>query len=181
MPKMLPKMLSLSGLLLSTSSSFPSSNGDNNKIKIISNKGGALQKILSTEEDQYRQLRSISQISPLKRNSGHLTFYSNTKSFLKKTFLPSSAKKKIPREYFLYCLYSSLQDLSTQIRSVLATQRILEGVGVGRQGATALSASLNFIVVSVQPVLSCYHHICRRFTVQFSYELITHLYAYRST
>ena len=29
---------------------------------------------------------------------------------------------------------------------MLATQRVLEGVGVGREGATALSASLNFIL-----------------------------------
>lgn len=38
------------------------------------------------------------------------------------------------------------RDLSTQLRGVLATQRILEGVGVGRPGATALSAMLNFLV-----------------------------------
>ena len=37
-------------------------------------------------------------------------------------------------------------DLSTQLRAVLATQRVLEGVGVGKEGATALSASLNFIM-----------------------------------
>jgi hypothetical protein len=28
----------------------------------------------------------------------------------------------------------------------LATQRVLEGLGVGREGATALSASINFLV-----------------------------------
>lgn len=41
---------------------------------------------------------------------------------------------------------SWIQDLSTQLRSVLATQRVLEGVGVGREGATALSALMNFLV-----------------------------------
>ena len=35
--------------------------------------------------------------------------------------------------------------MSTNLRSVVATQRVLEGIGVGRDGATALSASLNFI------------------------------------
>ena len=36
--------------------------------------------------------------------------------------------------------------MSTQLRGVLATQRVLEGIGVGRTGATATSAVLNFLV-----------------------------------
>lgn len=48
--------------------------------------------------------------------------------------------------YLSYILYDNIQDLSTNLRSVLATARILEGVGVGRAGATALSATLNFII-----------------------------------
>ena len=48
--------------------------------------------------------------------------------------------------YLSYILYDNIQDLSTSLRSVLATQRILEGVGVGRAGATALSATLNFLI-----------------------------------
>ncbi|KAL3807804.1 hypothetical protein ACHAXA_004671 [Cyclostephanos tholiformis] len=48
--------------------------------------------------------------------------------------------------YISYILYDNIQDLSTSLRSVLATQRILEGVGVGRAGATALSATLNFLI-----------------------------------
>lgn len=48
--------------------------------------------------------------------------------------------------YLSYILYDNIQDLCTSLRSVLATQRILEGVGVGRAGATALSATLNFLI-----------------------------------
>eukprot|EP00578_Thalassiosira_sp_NH16_P010305 CAMPEP_0181104680 /NCGR_PEP_ID=MMETSP1071-20121207/15562_1 /TAXON_ID=35127 /ORGANISM="Thalassiosira sp., Strain NH16" /LENGTH=495 /DNA_ID=CAMNT_0023187905 /DNA_START=231 /DNA_END=1716 /DNA_ORIENTATION=- len=48
--------------------------------------------------------------------------------------------------YLSYILNDNIQDLSTSLRSVLATQRILEGVGVGRAGATALSATLNFVI-----------------------------------
>jgi hypothetical protein len=36
--------------------------------------------------------------------------------------------------------------LSTQLRGVLAAHRLLEGVGVGREGATALSALLAYLV-----------------------------------
>ena len=68
------------------------------------------------------------------------------KSAITTTFLPTGYPKRTPEGYLSYSIWSWIQDLSTQLRGVLATQRVLEGVGVGREGATALSASLNFIV-----------------------------------
>ena len=67
-------------------------------------------------------------------------------SGLRSTFLPSGYPSKIPHGYLRYAVWSWIQDLSTQLRGVLATQKVLEGVGVGRPGATALSAMLNFLV-----------------------------------
>ena len=82
------------------------------------------------------------------------------RSALISTFLPSIPSSQVDDSskgnnqldklhssgYLKYILYDNIQDLSTSLRSVLATQRILEGVGVGRAGATALSATLNFII-----------------------------------
>jgi hypothetical protein len=65
---------------------------------------------------------------------------------LRTTFLPIGFPEKTPGGYFEFCLWSWIQDVSTQLRSVLATQKILEGIGVGREGATALSALFNFLV-----------------------------------
>lgn len=65
---------------------------------------------------------------------------------LRTTFLPIGFPDKTPHGYFQFCIWSWIQDVSTQLRSVLATQKILEGVGVGREGATALSALFNFLV-----------------------------------
>ena len=48
--------------------------------------------------------------------------------------------------YLAYILHDNIQDLSTTLRSVLVKQRILEGIGVGRPGPTALSATLNFLI-----------------------------------
>jgi len=62
------------------------------------------------------------------------------------TFLPLGYPEKTQAKYFEYCVWSWIQDASTQLRSVLATQKILEGVGVGKEGATALSALFNFLV-----------------------------------
>jgi hypothetical protein len=67
-------------------------------------------------------------------------------SALRSTFLPSGYPTKTPDGYLRYSVWSWIQDVSTQLRSVLATQRVLEGVGVGREGATALSALMNFLV-----------------------------------
>jgi hypothetical protein len=81
------------------------------------------------------------------------------RSALRSTFLPSLPGGQVEdgngthqldtlrkSGYLSYILYDNVQDLSTSLRSVLATQRILEGVGVGRAGATALSATLNFLI-----------------------------------
>ena len=73
-------------------------------------------------------------------------------SAVRSTFLPSiprsSSSKNVLRTsgYLQYILFDNIQDLCTSLRSVLATQRILEGVGVGRADATALSATLNFLI-----------------------------------
>jgi hypothetical protein len=70
----------------------------------------------------------------------------NIQSGLRSTFLPSGFPVRTPKGYLQYSIWSWIQDLSTQLRAVLATQRVLEGIGVGREGATALSALMNFIV-----------------------------------
>ena len=75
----------------------------------------------------------------------------HVQSALRSTFLPSipsSSANNILRSsgYLQYILFDNIQDLCTSLRSVLATQRILEGVGVGRADATALSATLNFLI-----------------------------------
>lgn len=67
-------------------------------------------------------------------------------SAVRSTFLPSGYPQLTPPGYLRYCMFSWVQDMSTQLRSVLATQRVLEGVGVGREGATALSALMNYLV-----------------------------------
>jgi hypothetical protein len=72
--------------------------------------------------------------------------WENLESGFRSTFLPSGFPTKTPDGYLRYAVWGWVQDLSTQLRGVLATQRILEGVGVGKQGATALSALLNFLV-----------------------------------
>jgi hypothetical protein len=70
----------------------------------------------------------------------------NLESIVRTTFLPIGYPERTPQGYLQYSIFSWIQDLSTQLRAILATQRVLEGLGVGREGATALSASINFLV-----------------------------------
>jgi Vitamin B6 photo-protection and homoeostasis len=66
-------------------------------------------------------------------------------SGLRSTFLPIGYPHSVPPHYRSYVLWSGVQDLCTSIRSVLATQRVLQGLGVGQTTATALSAVQNFL------------------------------------
>jgi hypothetical protein len=76
------------------------------------------------------------------------------RTLIRSTFMPSGYPSKTPAGYLRYSVWSWIQDISTQLRSVLATQRILEGVGVGREGATALSALMNFLARDASGMLA---------------------------
>lgn len=71
---------------------------------------------------------------------------SRTVSGLRSTFLPVGYPLSVPTGYWQFSVWSWIQDLSTSMRAVLATQRVLQGVGVGSTTATALSAVQNFLV-----------------------------------
>lgn len=43
------------------------------------------------------------------------------------------------------CMHPFAQDLSSHLRGVLATQAVLEGMGVGRAGSTPLAATLQWM------------------------------------
>lgn len=122
--------------------------------------------VLGLSNDKNQNLRIVS----TKRNGGHTrTFFiddgnenhlarkdqitnanfggiKSIQTAIRSTFLPSGYPSRTPPGYLRYSIWSWIQDLSTQLRSVLATQRVLEGVGVGREGATALSALMNYLV-----------------------------------
>lgn len=65
---------------------------------------------------------------------------------IRKTFLPSGYPNSVPREYISYQRYHVLQDLATQVRNTLATQRVLTGLGVGSADATATSAITSWLL-----------------------------------
>jgi hypothetical protein len=74
------------------------------------------------------------------------SIYERIGSGLRSTFLPIGYPATVPDQYLSYVIWSSLQDLCTSVRSVIATQRVLQGIGVGTNTATTLSAIQNFIL-----------------------------------
>lgn len=66
-------------------------------------------------------------------------------SFLKNTFLPINYPESVPKEYTKYQMFNLIQDLCSYLRSLMATQSVLKGLGVGRNDITALQATVNWI------------------------------------
>jgi hypothetical protein len=74
------------------------------------------------------------------------SLYHRIQSGWRSTFLPIGYPHTVPDQYASYVLWACIQDLSTSIRSVLATQHVLQGIGVGQNTATTLSAIQNFML-----------------------------------
>ncbi|CAM9975352.1 unnamed protein product, partial [Discosporangium mesarthrocarpum] len=61
------------------------------------------------------------------------------------TFLPVGYPDTVSPEYLRFQCWNIVQDLSTYLRGVLATQAVLEGMGVGRAGSSSLAATLQWM------------------------------------
>ncbi len=64
---------------------------------------------------------------------------------LSATFLPSGYPKSVPQEYLDFQVWNVLQDLTSSLRYILATQKMLEGMGVGRAGVTSIIATMQWM------------------------------------
>lgn len=140
-----------SSILLTTAA--VGSNGESGTRRIVSiRKNGGESKIFewghekNKNEDNDRSSTSKDLWSWSRQVWNWVSLQQKVKSALRSTFLPSGYPSRTPPGYLRYCMFSWTQDMTTQLRSVLATQRVLEGVGVGREGATALSALMNYLV-----------------------------------
>jgi Vitamin B6 photo-protection and homoeostasis len=92
-----------------------------------------------------KYLANITQLRSILRKEYWQSLRHRVQSGLRSTFLPIGYPQTVPQHYASYVIWSCLQDLCTSIRSVLATQRVLQGIGVGQTTATALSAVQNFL------------------------------------
>ncbi|CAJ1949448.1 unnamed protein product [Cylindrotheca closterium] len=142
MSSFLVRLIIVSLLLIQCTECLSSDN--KRRLDIVStNRNGGHTKVFHLDADGNPRVDPSSSSATAKRRIQGLQHIS---SVIRSTFLPSGYPTRTPSGYLQYSAWSWIQDLSTQLRSVLATQRVLEGVGVGREGATAISALMNYLV-----------------------------------
>ena len=61
-------------------------------------------------------------------------------------FMPVGYPSSVAPEYFEFQCWDTTQAMCSYLRGILATQAILQGVGVGNREATALAATLQWIL-----------------------------------
>ena len=119
--------------------------------KVISRKANGSYKLLSLGDTNETHGYEPSMPKSSKQQQAR-QWTSQVSSVVSSTFLPTvratdnQMAALSHSNYLKYIFFDNLQDLSTTLRSVLVTRRILQGVGVGRAGATALSATMKFLI-----------------------------------
>lgn len=79
----------------------------------------------------------------LRENGGpSLQLWSNLTS----AFLPQGYPESVTPDYLSFQLWDTLQGISTYIRSMLSTQALLSGIGVGQNAATVLGATFQWFL-----------------------------------
>ncbi|XP_067933462.1 RUS family member 1-like [Watersipora subatra] len=73
------------------------------------------------------------------------TFQSIGHAF-RSVFLPQGYPESVSEDYLLYQIYDTIQAFASSITGTLATQAMLKGVGVGDESATALAATMTWIL-----------------------------------
>ena len=71
---------------------------------------------------------------------------SSLAALLRRTFLPAGYPASVSSDYAAFQFYDSLQGLCSYVRGTMSTAALLEAVGVGKTNASALSATLSFLV-----------------------------------
>ncbi|CAE8624414.1 unnamed protein product [Polarella glacialis] len=73
-------------------------------------------------------------------------YLDSLKASLAGAFLPVGYPHSVSKEYFSYQAWDTVQAMCSYLRGVLATQALLRGVGVGKEGATALAATIIWVL-----------------------------------
>ncbi|KAJ7333838.1 hypothetical protein OS493_015930 [Desmophyllum pertusum] len=76
------------------------------------------------------------------------TVTTNIKQFFKSAFLPQGYPESVSKDYLEYQIWDTMQAFCSSITGTLATQAMLKGYGVGDEKATALAATMTWILRS---------------------------------
>ncbi|KAI1285805.1 Protein root UVB sensitive 3 [Halotydeus destructor] len=82
------------------------------------------------------------------KSSSRLPLLFTIKQFLISLLLPQGFPNSVSKDYLNYQIWDSVQDLASSIKSTLATYATLKGLGVGNDQATAVAATVAWLLKS---------------------------------
>ncbi|XP_050420463.1 RUS family member 1 [Adelges cooleyi] len=113
---------------------------DTDDVLLTEEYGPGKRNIIHKRHDQ-RQL-----ILESERRKQSTSLISNSFDGLKDVFLPKGFPNSVSKDYTEYQIWDTLQAFCSTIANILATNAILKGVGVGDAQASALAASITYIL-----------------------------------
>lgn len=95
----------------------------------------------------YRVQAGSNRLSPIQKNdqSGPLKNFS-LRNFFRDVFLPQGYPDSVTDDYLEYQCWDTLQAFCSSLTGTLATEAVMKSVGVGDQSATALAATLTWLL-----------------------------------
>ncbi|GJP46950.1 hypothetical protein CLOM_g6189 [Closterium sp. NIES-68] len=121
----------------------PPASTDGNGANAASGGGGGGKRRLPAALAGIMEAPSSIRVLKSARGSGSLGSLVRT---LRGAFLPEGYPESVTDDYLAFQTWDTLQGLSTYIRSMLSTQVLLAGLGVGRASASAISATFQWFV-----------------------------------
>ncbi len=94
----------------------------------------------------YRFERSPSALRKLGESPKSVSFSANVGNFFRDVFLPQGFPESVTEDYLEYQLWDTIQAFASSITGTLATEAVLKGVGVGDKNATALAATVTWLL-----------------------------------
>lgn len=75
-----------------------------------------------------------------------LSFVEKVRTFARNAFLPEGFPESVSEDYLSYQIWDTVQAFASSISGSLATQAVLEGIGVGDEKATSLAATITWLL-----------------------------------
>lgn len=86
------------------------------------------------------------EMSEIYSASKHVQFGRFMRDVIKSLLVPKGFRNRIPAEYVDFQKWNVLQDASSTLRGILATQAVFEGLGVGKGGISSKSIAMHWIL-----------------------------------
>ncbi|XP_048582517.1 RUS family member 1 [Nematostella vectensis] len=124
-------------------------------LKLLENKMADDEDDVFVAEERYgsssvqRKFKFTDESRDVKKYGDHKPFFgSSLKMFFKSAFLPQGYPESVSKDYLTYQFWDTVQAFCSSITGTLATQAMLKGYGVGDESATALAATMTWILRS---------------------------------